>query len=448
MIKKPTLILLICAVALGAAVYFFDWKRSRNPKPIADTSKTAFSFVMSDVTSFTISHPDNAADVPVRFEKQSGAWQIVQPVQTRADQPTADGIVDLVTDSRIAQTEPGGADRRKAYGLDPPSLSLEFQLQNGSKHTLLIGSADFTGAFVYTIVDGGQSVALLPRTLSTIASKPLEDLRDRRVLHVRAESVASLSLKNASGELAIAREKDGWKFTKPSDSQADKDSVDSLVSSLSTARMTSIASEQPENLPKYGLATPAITFAAVDDKGQKLTLLVGRKDGNDYFARDVSRPMIFRINEDLYKKLSEGPGGFLDKQVIHLDAADIQRVEIHSANGDIVVSSAKDKPDQWTIESPEAEKGKSAAGWKVLDPLTSLKADEVIDRPAAGLTAQLAHPAVRAVLTDSSGKSVTLRISKPAGDFVYAQAGDSPLLYKLKKQVLDELSPKPADLVL
>src|SRR5271155_422501 len=122
MIKKPTLIILLCAVVLGAAVYFFDWKRGQNPKPAADASKAAFSFVLPDVTSFTISHPDKAADVPIRFEKSNGAWQIVQPIQTQADQPTADGIVDQVADARITQTEPGGADRWEAYGLDPPSV--------------------------------------------------------------------------------------------------------------------------------------------------------------------------------------------------------------------------------------------------------------------------------------------------------------------------------------
>jgi hypothetical protein len=447
MIKKPTLVILLCAVALGAAVYFFDWKRDQNPKPAADASKAAFSFVLSDVTSFTISHPDKAADVPIRFEKSNGAWQIVQPVRTPADQPTADGIVDQVANARITQTEPGGADRRKAYGLDPPSVSLEFQLQNGSKHTLVIGSTDFTGTAVYAIIDGGQSVALLPQTLSISTSKPLEDLRDRAVLHVSAASVASLSLKNSSGELTVARDKEDWKLTEPSASQADKDSVDSLLSALAAAQLTGVASEKPDNLPKYGLATPAITFTAVDDNGQKFTLLVGKKDGDDYFARDVSRPMIFRISEDLHKKLSEGPGDFRDKQVIHLDAADIQRVEIHDSNGYMVVSSTKDKPGQWTVEAPDAEKGKSAAGWKVLDPLTGLKAEDVVDRPAAGLTAQLANPAVRAVLTDTSGKTVTLRISKPSGDFVYAQASDSSSVYKLKKQVLDNFSLKPADLV-
>ena len=98
-------------------------------KPPIDTTKPAFSVQPSDIASFTITHPAQGVEPPVRFEKRDGIWQIVQPVQTEADQPTADGIIDAITTARIAQSEPGTPDRLKAYGLDPAQISLEFQLQ-------------------------------------------------------------------------------------------------------------------------------------------------------------------------------------------------------------------------------------------------------------------------------------------------------------------------------
>jgi hypothetical protein len=448
MIRKPTLIVLLCAIVLGAAVYYFDWVRGNNQKPPADSEKLAFSIPAADVVSLTITHPAKPGDTPVSLEKRSGVWQIVQPIQTQADQSTADGIVDQLATDRIAQSEPGSADRRKAYGLDPAQLSLEFRLQNGAKHSLLIGDKDFTGASVYSIIDGGQTVSLVPQALLTSADKPLDDLRDRTVLYIDSDQAASLALKNSSGELAATKEKDGWKLTMPSESLADKSSIDSLLSTVADAKMTGVASETAENLAKYGLSSPAISFAVTDEKGQKSTLLIGKKDGDSYFARDVSRPMVFRVSADVYSKLSERFGELRNKTVVRLDPADIQRIEVHNANGDIIVSSGKDKPGEWTIQEPEAQKGKSAASWRVLDPFTSLRAEEVIDHPSPELTTKLANPAIRAILTDTAGKQVTLRISKADGDFVYAQTSDSPLLYKLKKQVLDDLNFKPSDLVL
>jgi Domain of unknown function (DUF4340) len=313
MIKKSTLILLVFAMALGLAVYYFDWKRSQNEKPPADTSKPAFSIDVSNITSLTITHPAEPNGVPIHFEKRDGAWWIAAPIDTRADQSTADGIVDQLSEDRVSQTEPGTEDRRKAYGLDPAQESIEFDLKNGSKHTVLIGSKDFSGDSVYSVLDGARSVALLPASLADSAAKTVQQLRDRSVLH--------------------------------------------------------------------------------------------------------------------------------------LAAASIQHIEIHDASGDIVLTAAKGKPDQWTIDAPAAQKGKLAPNWKVVDPFTSLQADEVIDHPSAKMIASLRNPAIRAVFTSANGKQVTLRVSKPSDDVLYAQSSDNPALYTLSKQALSGLDLKPVDLV-
>jgi hypothetical protein len=70
----------------------------------------------------------------------------------------------------------------------------------------------------------------------------------------------------------------------------------------------------------------------------------------------------------------------------------------------------------------------------------------VIDHPAQNLLARLASPGIRMVLTGKDGKELNLRISKPSGDFVYAQASGDVALYKLKKEVFDQLNLGPADL--
>jgi Domain of unknown function (DUF4340) len=447
MIKKTTLLVLFCAVVLGAAVYYFQGKYDREQKAAKDTSKPAFSIQASNVASFTLAHPAQPGQPAIRFEKRNGVWQIVQPVETEADQPAAQGIVDLLAGARVSQTEPGTAGRRKAYGLDPPQVSVEFQLQNGAKHTLLIGDKDFTGASVYAIVDGAPNVSLLPESISTSTGKSLDDLRDRAVLHIDSGQVTSFVLRNAGGDLAVVREKGEWKFSKPAGVLADQDAVDSLLSAVSTAKMAGIVSEKPDNLSKYGLANPAVTFTATDAKGQKSVLLVGKKERDAYFARDPSRPMIFRIQQDLYTKLARRFSDLRDKNVVHLVADDIQRIQIRNSAGAIVLSRRKNNPDDWMIDAPAEQKGKSAASWKILDPITNLRAEAVIDHPAASLLAQLAKPAVRVVLTGKSGQEITLRISKPSGDFAYAQTSGSPALYKLKKQAVDDLNLKPADLI-
>jgi len=199
MIKKPTLIVLLCAVILGGLVYYFDWKKGNEATPAVTASKPAFSIQASDISSITLSHPAAPATPAIHLEKRDDTWNIVHPIEAEADQPTVDGIADQLASAIVSQTEPGTSDRRKVYGLDPPQVSLEFQLRNGSKHTILIGSKDFSGDSAYTIIDGAENVSLLPDLLATSAGKSLEDLRDRNILHIDAAEVSSFNLTNPSG---------------------------------------------------------------------------------------------------------------------------------------------------------------------------------------------------------------------------------------------------------
>ena len=445
MIKKTTLLVLLCAVVLGGAVYYFDWKHGSAGKP-EDKSKPAFAIQASDISSFTLAHPAAPDVPPIRFEKRKDGWEIVAPLETGADQPTAQGIADLLAEARVSQTEPGTPDRLKAYGLDPPRVSLQFQLRNGATHTLLLGEKVFTGDSVYTLVDAAKDVSLLPDSLLTSSSKPLEDLRDHAVLHADSSQAASFTLKNSSGEMAAAKQNGTWQFTKPSSAPADGDGVTSLLSAAANAQMAGISSEQPESLAKYGLANPSITLTLASGKGDTSTLLVGKKDGDDCFARDPSRPMIFRISGDLCKKLASSYAELRDKRVLHFDADDASGVEIHNAHGTIVVTRGAN--DDWTIASPDAQKGKSVASWKIFDALTGLRAEEVLDHPPADLTAKLARPAIEVILSTKDGKKTILRVSAESGGFVYAQASDGAAVYKLKKADFETLNFDAAQILL
>lgn len=448
MIKKPTLVVLLLAAILGGVVYYLN-KKSASTKPTDDASRPAFSIDSSTVTALTLSHPALPDQPPIQIVKRSGIWQIVQPTETAADSSAIQGILDGLASSRVAQTEPGAADRLKAYGLDPPQLSLDFQLQNGTKHTLVMGNADFSGDSAYSIVDGSKSVSLLPKSLYASLDKSFHDLRDHAVLHIAAAKISSFDLKNSAGELAVAKDsKDPtvWKFAKPGDAPADGDAVNAFLGAIESAKATGVVSEKPDDLGKYGLASPAITFTATSDAPEKSTLVIGTKGGNAYFARDLARPQIFRIDGDLYKKFGESYADLRDKKVAHFDQQQIVRIELRDANGTAVLTHKADAAEEWVFDSPADLKGKAATAWKVLSPLDGLRADEVLDHPQANIAAMLAKPAVEVVLTDTAGKVLSVQISKESGDFVYARTSGGAALYKLKKQVLDDLNLKPADL--
>jgi len=351
--------------------------------------------------------------------------------------------------SEVVETEPDTSDRIKAFGLDPGQLSVTIQMKNGAKHTLLVGDKIFDGSSVYAIIDGAKSVSVLPDSARASFDKTLDDFRDHTVLHIASNQVASFTLKNPSGDLELDKNagnnKDQWTFTKPDEARADQDSIDSLLMAVQNAKFTSVASEKPDDLAKYGLSSPSVALTTKDDTGKTLTLVVGKKDGSNYFARDTSRLTIFDIAADLYTQMTKKFADLRDKKVLHFDAADLTRIEVHNDHGTIVADSKG--ADTWTVESPDAQKGKTAANSKLVDPLSDLQSDQIVDHPGADLTSKLAKPAIDVSLTDKNKKTTDLKISKPVGDVVYAQSSESPAVYKLKKQDFDKLDFDPAVLI-
>jgi hypothetical protein len=124
--------------------------------------------------------------------------------------------------------------------------------------------------------------------------------------------------------------------------------------------------------------------------------------------------------------------------VIHVDAADVTRIEIHNEHGDIAVNSKGN--DMWVIESPANLKGKNAPSSMLFDPLNALSSDKIIDHPPASITAKLAKPAIEVTLTFKDKKTVTVRFSKPEADVVYGQVSGDPAIYTLKKPDYDPLN--------
>jgi hypothetical protein len=446
MIKKPTLILLLLAILAGAAAYWFDWKRGQkeDAKTPEESGKPAFTITPDQITSIAISRVGEPAESAIHLGKRNAEWQITQPVQTLADAPTAEGLVDSLAAARIAQTEPGTPDQLKSYGLTPPVVTIEFQTQNGVNHSIKLGKKDFTGASVYSQIDGAKDVALLPEALLTSSEKSLNDFRDRTVLSVRPAQVVSINLRNSGGEVALSEDKDVWKFTKPPGATADRSAIDGLLSSISSAKISSVVGETADDLLKYGLAAPAITFSAADAKGKTATLLVGKKDGDVYFARDSGRPMIFTIGEDLYKKLSQNFSDLRDKRLVRFDPSTITHMDIQGADGSI--SCTRKNEDEWAFDAPAEMKGKPASGEKVFGPLGRARAEQVIDNPPASLNAKFTRPAFEAVFTSKDGKKLTVAVSKDSDGFVYGRTSDGPTVYKFKKQILDDLTFKPADM--
>jgi hypothetical protein len=372
--KKSTLIVVVLAIALGAFVYFYDSKHSVAAPTDEASWKPAFAVNADQITGLTLV---SGTDKTV-FAKQGKDWQITQPVSTRADQTSISGVVNDLSSAKIRRSF-ALTDSLSKYGLAQPSVTIEFQQSGGAVHTVRLGDKDFSGDVVYALIDASKNVDLLPVSLLDETDKPLSQLRDRSLLELNNGEITGITIDDPSGTIAVTKKNSTWEIATPREVPADSSAVDSLASALSTDKFTDVASESPEDLAKYGLTHPSMSVTAAA-KGQEFHLLVGKKNGDSYYARDAARPMIFEISSTEYDALNKKLFDLRDKSILHFDPANVASVEIHNANG--IIQCAQGKDDQWTILQPAADKGKAIQSWKILDPLQNVRAKQIYDTPS------------------------------------------------------------------
>lgn len=433
--KKSTLVVVLIALAFGGYVYWHEFKRA--PKPVSATNPLVFHFQPKDVRAITFSRPK---ETPIVVERQGTGWQIVKPVQTRADEKTITSLLNDITLTHSSQTLKPKANQLADYGLATPVASVEFTLKNGKTHTLKIGTADFSGHSVYAQADGSKDVILVPQTVSTDEGETLEQLRDNSVLGITSASVTSFRLKTPSSDIEArrsAKKPESWKIEKPQPMIGDSTAISQLLDNVASAKLAKVVSESDKDLARYGLNRPAISFEVDLASGGKRSLDLGRRQGDQYFARDTSRHMVFLVPASLEKQLDVNLFKLRDKRLLRELPGSFTRIDYRA--GKFQFSCGVNKAGKWTMITPAKDKGKAVENWKVFDPLSSASALAILDSPPASLMAEVAHPAIEITLTRKDGSKKVFRISKPSGKYVYVWANDESGLYRVDTQTYKSL---------
>jgi hypothetical protein len=438
--RKSTLVLVVIAAAVVGFVYWHEFKRA--PAEKTKTHPAVFKFQPEQVATITIRRPGRT----IVIERQGTGWQITQPVDTRADKNAVKSLLNDVTLAHAAHTLTPSGNQLKAFGLETPAATLAFKLEKGKEHRLKLGSADFSGNSAYAQADGSKEVVLVPASLLQDGKKTVQALRDNSVLGISSDAVQSFDLKTPSGAVDVRRvgsgESTSWSIEKPLKAGGDPSAISTLLSNVSSAKLSKVVSESAKDLARYGLTRPAISFAVNLKSGGQRALELGRKQGDQYYARDTSRNMVFLVPASVEKQLDQSLYNLRDKQILHGLPGDFTRIDYTA--GSLQFSCGVDSKGHWTMFTPASDKGKEVANWKIFNPLTSASAEQVIDHPPASLMAQVAHPAIQIVLTRKKGGRETFRLSKPSGKSAYIWVSSGSGLYRIAKSTYDSLLFKSA----
>jgi hypothetical protein len=432
------------ALALAAFVYFYEVRRKPASEASSETSKPAFTLTSSDVKQIKIQR----AGTTMNFERKSDGWYMTQPRAQRAETSALDGLASTLSFVSVDRTFPNTPDNLNSFGLKDPNLTLDFTLNNGSSHDVRFGSKDFSASSIYALIDDGKQISLMADSLYSNANKSPDDFRDHSLTTVQASDANFFDLVNASGEVSGTKKDNNWTLSKPRAVAGDHAKIDALLSAVGTGQITKFVTDTNAGLAKYGLDNPAVRFQARLADGKSVQLAVGKKEGSDYYARDLSRPGVFQINDNLFSILSDKYIDLRDKQIIHIMPDDVTRAEIRNLNGTFACVKGTGSGLVLEQAASKTADGKAAPAPPscpdLVGELGEDQADEVYDNPPASVSKELAKPAVQVTITDKNGKKTKLEFSGITGDSIYGRSDSGPAVFKFAKRVFDEVNfPQP-----
>ncbi len=435
--KRNTLILLLLAAVIGVAVYFLEIKPGKPRDEKTEESKPAFAFKREDISSISITRSGQTVTV----EDMDGKWTINRPLTAQANQSEVDSLVSSLTSAKIERNLSPSADEIKSFGLEEPAVTLEIKLKSGETQTLKLGAKDFSGLSAYAQIGDSKDVALVPASVLTNSDKSLNDLRDKAILGASQFDIKSITLTNEHGQIALAKDGGEWTLKKPFEAGVESTEMNSFLSQITSAEAEEFVSESADDLAKYGLDNPKVTLTAQLNDGAEKTISVGVKEDSHY-AKVSTRAQVFKISSLLYDKLNIKASELRNKEMFKLDKDNLSKIEIKNPNLKLV---AEKDGDKWTIKEPADKKDKDAPAFKVINPFER-KAEEILESPSSDIKSKLAKPAVEAKLTYKDGKVVEVKVSSADGDNAYVSVKGRSEVFKVKKQMLDDLSFKAADL--
>jgi hypothetical protein len=302
---RGLIVAVVVLAALGGVLY---WSQHHKPAEESAAVPSSPAPVIVKISPADVSQLIIKQKEPVTLKKTNGQWQITEPKSYPADQEAVAGVLSTLSGLNGDRIVEENASDRKQYGLDPAQVELDIGVKNGTRQ-LLLGDDTPTGGDVYAALATDPRVFTIAGYQKTSLAKSLNDLRDKSLVTLAADKVSRVELLKKGEDLEFDRTKDGWQILKPSSSPADSGAVNTLVSTLTNARMDLTTTNDVSAAFKSG--TPLATAKVTGDAGVQ-TLEV-RKNKDDYFAKSSAVAGIYKVDSSVGQGLDKKIDDFRQK---------------------------------------------------------------------------------------------------------------------------------------
>ena len=434
---RSTLVLLVITVSMGAYIYFVE--RHRAPSSAPELNEQLFDFEANDLSSLRVTSEDGGVTT---LERTDEMWRIATPVDTAADEATASSIASTLASLEVRRVVEESPINLEPFGLDEPMLDLGFSLnETDTTQHLLVGEETPTGADRYAKLSDTNRVFLIASYLNSTFNKTTFDLRDKTIFRFEEADLDRLDITTADKTIRFEKVANEWELAEPWRVRTDFSTVQSLIQSLNRGQMLSVEREEIDDLKTFGLAEPGYTVDARAGSATA-TLHIGDKTSDGaHYAQDISRALVFTIDESLVSSLDRNPSEYRSKDLFQFSPFNANRLEIQRGTATTVFektdTQTEDGEESWQRVEPEPADVERAEMDDLLMKVSNLRAESfVTSRSDAGLEPENIAVAIRVRFGDGNEEE-RVAIWR-TGDEMFAVHGDEPGAAQIDPSVFDD----------
>jgi len=449
---KSVVVLAVVVAGLGGFDYYDTYWLAPARDKAESIKGRLWTVEPKDVESIRIKRP---AEIVRLKWAVGGGWEMLEPVKALGDRATIDDVVtSLVTVRRDREIDPNPA-KPVDFGLDPAAAEVQLEVKGRKEPLVLqVGAKSPTGAWVYAREGGKPAVMTISEVVGRDTGRPVADFRDKTVIAFDKKTVSGLDLEVGGDRISLLAEAPRkWQIVKPAAYRADGDVVSDFLDKLDAARVKEFVAESPPSLAPYGLDRPATAtiWTGKDKDRSSKTLLFGRGDVDKkgVYVMRAGEPGVMLVPDELWTAFPKTVAALRDKTVVAYQQDKVDRVEIESPKGKVVI--ARDGTG-WKITAPDAVQADSGAVSSLLWSLRDLRASAFLSDAPADIARFVKKPEVTIRIWEEGAKepktvfvgpSPEVRGGKPAA--VAAVEGQGPVAL-VDAKALGDLAKSEMDL--
>ncbi len=437
---KTTLILFVLLIGVGLFYYFWGVKGEAKRQARQERQERILPMIEpSEVNRVELLQDDS---VTVAYERMDGKWEITDPVRTAPDTAKLSTNLNAFLEAEKQRTITTELADLQPYGLDRPTVRVRITYRDTGQVELLVG--DKTPTKSDRFVKRADSPAIYTATskVQREGTKELFDLRDRSILHFTRDDITRVVLERTEGgSLKFNKMGSDWRLDEPQ-VKVKSSEITSMLRNLATNKLQEVHRETPDNLPEYGLDNPGVRVSLFSsDTTREAVLLVGDpvddSDSPDYYARDLSRPMVFSIGNSMVKRMQKEPFAYQDTDLFDVNYGQITDVEI-SWNDTTYALSKVDTV--WKVTSPAEHMAKESEAGTMTRKLSSLSVDEPGSYTRTAPAAYgLDRPWLQVRFKVSGSEFDGFRVGDMTDESMrYISTDSSPYVYKIDESKLED----------